>query len=170
MRLISGHQTTERGDLMTLIKREDLMWPFEDRLNKVLDNFFGKSVSSNLRNEIKSRSSYPKLDVYEKDDQYRIDVAIPGVDPDEIKVEVYPEGGQRFMRIRGGMSSEHRHSDANYSMKELRRSSFSRILVLPSELEDQEPEATYKNGMLHLVWNIDKRSENHKSIPIKKEE
>lgn len=153
--------------------REDLFYPFEQAFDKIFDEFFG----GNALSTVKGKSGYPRLDVIAADGKWIIEAALPGVKVEDVTVEILPnvpgvvqnKPPQRVLKISGRMSEDHQYTDeAKYHVKELRRSSFERSMVLPDYVEG-EPEATMKNGILSLTWNVPElKVPERKTIPIKK--
>ena len=86
------------------------------------------------------------LDVYAEGDNFVIEAALPGVDPDAVNVSVLanqvtisgeyptaaPEGRQYLFRERG-------------------TGRFERTIYLPTDLNADQTEARYEHGMLRLV-------------------
>jgi HSP20 family molecular chaperone IbpA len=151
-----------------LPRRDDLFHPFEQYFNKIYDEFFQGDFGSG----IKSRVGYPKVDVLTENGKYIVEVAAPGVQAEDITVEILPyqeHDDRKVLKISGQMSEARQHSpDTQYHVKELRRSSFERMMLLPDTIEG-EPEATMKDGILSLVWNCPEAKEpERKLIPVKK--
>lgn len=153
-----------------LPRREDFFFPLQKEFDKLFDELFGPKRLPSLLNGVKSRSGYPKLDILVTDGKYRIEVAVPGVEPDDLKIEVLPDGNQRVLRISGRMSHDYQYSNnIDYLFRELTRAKFQRVVRLPDEARG-DPEAVIKNGMLTLTWTLEKPLEAEvKLIPIKKE-
>lgn len=156
-----------------IIRRENFFAPFEQMINKVYDDIASDSGLQALRNYSRS-SHYPKLDVLTFDNRYVIEAAIPGVKPEDIKVEILPyEGGQpssKMLKISGKMSRDYQYSNTiEYSVKELRRSFFERSMLLPDDLEG-DPEAVIDNGILRMTWGMPKSMQPTKAklIDVKK--
>jgi HSP20 family molecular chaperone IbpA len=161
-----------------LPRREDFFFPLQKEFDKLFDELFGPKRLPSLLNGVKSRSGYPKLDILVTDGKYRVEVAVPGVEPDDLKIEILVESDsclgiethQRVLRISGRMSHDYQYSNnIDYLFRELTRAKFQRIVRLPDEAKG-EPEAVIKNGMLTLTWTLEKPLEAEvKLIPIKKE-
>jgi HSP20 family molecular chaperone IbpA len=151
-------------------RREDVFFPLQQEFDKLFDELFGPKRLPAFLNGVKSRSGYPKLDILVTDGRYRIEVAVPGVDPDNLKVEVVPESNHRMLRLVGRMSHDYQYSnDTDYLYRELTRAKFQRVIRLPDEVKG-DPEAVFRNGMLTLTWKLEKPLEAEaKLIPIKKE-
>jgi HSP20 family molecular chaperone IbpA len=150
-------------------RREDLFAPFENYFNKIFDEFFTDSG----RSCVKGRVGYPKIDVLIEKDKWIVEVAAPGATADDITVELLPcqeKSTKRVLKISGRVGEEHQYSsEAQYFIKELRRSSFERMIVLPEQVKG-EPEATMKDGILRLTWQLPEvRAPAAKKITIRKE-
>ncbi len=161
-------------------RREDLFFPLQQQFDKLFDELFGSKRLPSFLNSVKSRSGYPKLDILVTDGKYRIEVAVPGVEPDDLKIEVLQEEESapfgidgpkhRLLRLTGRMSHDYQYSnETDYHYRELTRAKFQRVIRLPDEVRG-DPEAVVKNGMLTLTWSLEKPLEAEaKLIPIKKE-
>jgi HSP20 family protein len=149
-----------REDLSHL--RDSFFFPIEQVFDNFFDEFWGASKTFS-----RSGFNYPKMDVTITGDDFTIRAAIPGVDADEIKVEVI----DGVVRISGEMSEEFKSEEQNYYVKELCKRKFSREVQLPEDVVDDNPEASLKNGILTLKWKTKIKEEKTKPkiIPIKTE-
>lgn len=147
-------------------RRNDVFAPFESFFNQVFDEMWGDF--SGLKSN--SRKGFPVLDVIVDDGKWIIEALVPGVKPEDLTVDIEPsqEGGLRLLRISGHMDEAHQYSEkAQYYKKEVRRTAFERSLYLPDYVSG-EPEATLKNGMLKLSWEVPElKLPEKKNIPIK---
>ena len=86
------------------------------------------------------------LDVVERDDSYVLRADVPGIKPDEVKIEV--EGDVLTV------SAEHEESEEetkdNFLRRERRYGSFSRTVTLPKRVTADQIEATVKNGVVEV--------------------
>lgn len=146
-------------------KREDFFYPIEEYFNSIFDDFFNtKNLSS-----LKSKVNFPKLDIYTTDKTWNVEVAIPGMKPEDISVEIEENNKDKILVISGKFEKEEDSSKTFYSIKELRKSSFSRKVLLPENVSG-EPEATIKNGILKLIWELPEKEtvkNNIKKISVK---
>ena len=129
------------------LNREDYFRPFEQAFDRILNEF----QSHDLKN-LKSNAGYPKMDVMTHGNEFLVEVAIPGVQPDQIKVEIEPRKNHDehdVLSISGTMENTRTH--AEYHIRELSRKTFKRSMLLPQYLRG-DPQATYKNGLLTLIW------------------
>jgi HSP20 family protein len=86
------------------------------------------------------------LDVSTTNDELVIEAALPGVRPEDVDVTV--EDGT--LTIRGQMNTERSENQGDFLVREIRRGVFSRSLSLPTGLEPDKAQATFKDGMLTL--------------------
>lgn len=139
------------------------------------DHFFDEFFSTPVLDFAKSNVNYPKMDVGFKGKEFMIQAAVPGVEPDALKVEVRPfgTGSVHIVRISGEMDEEFRFVDEKWSVKELCKRKFSRTIPLPLDVLDTSPVATLRNGILTLKWKLESKEaikEEVKRIPIQVEE
>lgn len=139
--------------------KSDFSFPMQKMFDSFFDNFFDSFFES--KNEFKKdfnlkSCDYPKIDIFSENDKMLLKAAVPGVDPNDVKIEITQNG---LLKISGKSSQENRSESSNYFSKELRMSQFSRTVQLPKYLVNQDPIAEVKNGMLTLTWNIPKPEE-----------
>ena len=90
----------------------------------------------------------PAVDVRESEQELRLDVELPGINPDD--VELTAENG--VLTIRGEKKSERKEGDedARYHVVERSYGSFMRSFQLPQGIDDSRIEADYNNGILAI--------------------
>ena len=86
------------------------------------------------------------VDVYESDGYIFIKSAIAGIKPDELEISI--EGDT--VLIRGERRSNEEDRGKNYFYKECYWGSFSREIILPTEVDGGKSEASMKNGILTI--------------------
>jgi len=130
------------------VTRDDFFAPIEQQFDKFFDGFFN---NHSLLDGAKSNTGYPKLDVVQDGDYWKIKAALPGVDIKNVNVEIEDDG---LVKISGEMSQEYQtqNRDSHYFVKELHKSKFSRSLKLPKYIQG-DPTASMKNGILTLSWH-----------------
>lgn len=131
---------------------------FDKHINRAFEYAFNPSSISTVKNGIKNNSGYPKIDSYYVDDKYVIEAAVPGLSENDISVEVKDEINEnktsKYIKISGEKIQT--NENVNFNRKELKKSSFSRLELLPEDIEG-DPEAKVKDGLLTLVWNVRKK-------------
>ena len=93
-------------------------------------------------------------DVVETADDVRVTMEIPGIDASEIDITI----DNNVLRISGEKRSMREEGEASaYRLTERRYGRFERSFVLPRDVRSESCEASYENGVLHVV--LPKREE-----------
>ena len=143
---ISKH--TQEGKMPGTLTRWD---PFAEltsmrnAMDRIFEQGFGRFPS--LRNGEEFGPSTLGLDVYETDGSYVVKAAVPGVDPDQLDIEVKDD----VLTIRGSFEQRDESEDENYLRRELRTGSFERTLRLPPTVDAANADAQFDRGMLKLT-------------------
>lgn len=85
------------------------------------------------------------VDVQAEDDAYTITALVPGLDPDDLSIEVL----NNTVTLRGEFT-ELTKDDKKYLLSELPTGRFSRVITLPTALEPGKADASMKNGVFRL--------------------
>jgi len=80
-------------------------------------------------------------------DSFKIEVAAPGFEKDQIKVAVE----ENTLKIWAEKESNKLEEGEKYTRKEYNFSSFSRHFTLPKTVNAEKIEATYTNGILSVM-------------------
>ncbi|SDP65248.1 Hsp20/alpha crystallin family protein [Desulforhopalus singaporensis] len=115
---------------------------FDDFFDDFLTPAFWTQNKNTLRN-----SKELKVDIYEKDNHIVIDAELPGVEKDDISVDVK----SKLITLTAERKSNEEVTDNNYYRKETRYGTFKRSFNLPFEIETDNVEANFKNGILRLT-------------------
>lgn len=103
-----------------------------------------------------------KCDIYEKDNIYHIEADIPGFTKDDIKVE-FNKGN---LTITAEKSNDEEQEEKNYLRRERYYGKYQRTFYL-GEINEEEAEATFLNGILKITIPKKLEEENKKYIEIK---
>ena len=104
----------------------------------------------------------PSVDMYEKDGKYYLTAELPGVQKDDISINV--EGD--VVTLSGKKESKREEKDASYYFSETRQGSFSRSFRLPQSVDEDKVNARFKDGVLTLEIPT-KETEKSRKIEIK---
>jgi len=88
----------------------------------------------------------PKLDISETDEKYEVRVEVPGVDKENISIDINKE----TLTIRGDKRMEKEDKGEKYHSIERSYGSFQRVLTLPSDADRDRIDAKFKDGVLRL--------------------
>jgi len=89
----------------------------------------------------------PTLDLGASDKEYTISVELPGVDENDVKLEVMDD----TLTIRGEKRQEKEEKERNYYRIERSYGSFQRMLSLPEDADQENIKAVFKKGVLTVT-------------------
>lgn len=157
------------------------LWTELDQVRRRVDDLFGRFFGSaaispvalvNPRAVVSGAGEIePDMDVYENDAEFIVHAALPGVDPNDIRVEA-TEKSIRLTAERSTFSSEAPEHAANPAARRLQSrfshvSRFSTSYALPSEIDPYGSRAEIRNGQLELhLPKRDARTSRTVEIPI----
>ncbi|RLD15908.1 Hsp20/alpha crystallin family protein [candidate division KSB1 bacterium] len=99
--------------------------------------FFGEPVTSLM----------PLMNIEETKDAYKISVELPGMEKDDIDIEVK----DNVLTISGEKKEERESEEGTFYRRERRFGKFSRSINLPNDINIDDISAEYKNGVLMLT-------------------
>lgn len=145
-------------------RRIDLFSEFGQDLDKVFNEVFGAP----LLNGRKSKG-YPLLDAVRDETSLTLQYTVPGVKLDDLNVEVSNDDQGKLLTVSGRLSSDYAYKEKEYQIRELSSQEFRRVIRLPEDVLDEEPEATLKDGILRLVFktNLVEAKPSVKKLKIK---
>jgi HSP20 family protein len=130
-------------------------------LRNMLDNFWNNDL---MNDELyKTGRMMPSVNVKETEKEYQIEVAAPGMKKQDFNIAV--ENG--ILTISADVKDEKEEKKDNYTRREFSYSSFTRSFTLPQDVDENNIQARYENGVLYL--NIVKTKETKpqkRTIPL----
>ena len=90
----------------------------------------------------------PAINVIEDDQQYKIEVATPGMTKDDFKVHVNKDGNLVIEMEK--KAKEECKKECNYIRREFAYTRFHQTLILPENAEKDKIEAYVQNGVLKI--------------------
>ena len=127
--------------------------------NNLFDDMFDDSF-------FRSYNSYMKTDIKEVDNQYVLDIEMPGFNKKDISVEL----NDGYLTISGNKSTNNDEKDTkgNIIRQERYSGSYSRRFYVGDSIKKEDIKANYDNGELkiYLPKTTTKEVENHNYIPI----
>jgi HSP20 family protein len=89
----------------------------------------------------------PALDISERKDAYLVTVELPGVEADDLEITM--EDG--LLTIQGERHFAHDSSEQQFHRVERRYGAFRRSITLPAQVQAEQIEASFDNGVLQIV-------------------
>src|SRR5262245_32184906 len=86
----------------------------------------------------------PPVNITENKDEYMVSLAVPGMKKDDFKIDV----NGNMLTISSEKEESKEEKDKRFTRKEYSYSSFSRSFTLPEEVNKEQIEARYEEGVL----------------------
>jgi HSP20 family protein len=102
----------------------------------------------------------PAVDIYEEGNQWVVKADIPGVESRDIDLQVTDDG----LKISAETIDEEQTQDKGYYRSERRFGSFRRFIPLPAEVDPNQANANFRNGVLEV--RLPKSEASTRRIPI----
>lgn len=137
---------------MSLMKRYNPEFP---SIPSLFDNLWSRDWMdwANL-NFSDTNTTLPAVNVAEKDDEFAIELAAPGMKKDDFRISL--DGN--VLTISSEKKNEKEEKSGKYSRREFSYQSFQRSFTLPvGRVETEKVAARYENGILYI--QIPKREE-----------
>jgi HSP20 family protein len=117
-----------------------------------LNGFFGKDLFNEYNTPAFS-GSVPAVNVVENKEGFRIEVAAPGLQKSDFKLNL--EKNQ--LTISAHQEQKNEEAGEKYTRREFKYSSFQRTFTLPNSVDGDRIEANYSEGILNVT--LPKREE-----------
>jgi HSP20 family protein len=92
-------------------------------------------------------SRIPSANINETEKEYKIELAVPGLDKKDFKVAI--DNGVLY--VSSEREEERQEDEANYTRREYSFNSFRRSFSLPENCIEDKIKAKYENGILNLI-------------------
>ena len=130
-------------------------WPgqtaLQDEIKQVFDRFFDNANTD--ESAVVTAQWVPRVDIKEEPNRFVIYADLPGIDPQDIEVQM----DKGILSIKGERSSESSTETERFSRVERRYGSFHRRFALPDSADADGISASGRNGVLEIA--IPKRAE-----------
>ncbi|MBE7383859.1 MAG: Hsp20/alpha crystallin family protein [Leptolyngbya sp. SIO1E4] len=129
---------------MTLVRWQ----PFREMqdVQREMNRLFEDMLTPSDRGDGFNVAFSPAAEIEETEDAYQLRLEVPGMEPNDISIEVTAEA----VSIKGERKTETREEQAGVTRTEFRYGQFQRVIPLPGRIKNQDVSANYKNGILHL--------------------
>jgi HSP20 family protein len=113
-------------------------------MNRMFDTFFRGGVQD--EGNLYRTGWTPAIDIAEFDREYRVNVELPGVSKDDVKITM--QGN--ILTIRGEKKRQEYDKDVNLHRSERWFGTFQRSFTLPTTVRSDRIEAQYADGILTI--------------------
>ncbi len=109
----------------------------------------------------------PSVDIRDEDSQIRIEAELPGVSEKDVEVSLSPDS----LIIKGEKKQETEEKEKGYYCEERSYGAFERAIPLPVDVDRENVQATFKNGVLNIILKKSPEAARQmKKIPVRAEE
>lgn len=115
-------------------------WP------SLVDEFFGKDLLGNIIDDF-TGVNMPAVNIVEEKDDFRIEVAAPGLDKKDFKIDL----NNNVLTISSEKNDEKEEKSERFMRREFSYSSFKRSFTLPETAQVDKIVANHKNGILQIT-------------------
>ncbi len=161
-------QRTERGGLTRRGEQEHWLTPFSlmrrlsDELDRAFTTSFGLPTWGRGTEEFGLWS--PAVEVRTDENNLMVAIELPGINKDNVKVEVTNEG----LVITGERRYEHEDRRRGFYRSERSYGKFYRVVPLPDGIDADKAKAQFKEGVLEVQIPLpESMQRKNKEIPIK---
>jgi HSP20 family protein len=149
---------------MTLIKFNPAKEFFRERMmpteiNSLFDSIFNEGMAKFERNVFFT----PRVDVIEKETQFWVHVALPGLKKEEINIDL----AKNVMTISGERKLKNENKEDKYHMVENFYGKFSRSFTLPENVDSTKIDAQFEDGILNVSIPKAEVKQNTTKVVIK---
>lgn len=116
-------------------------------------SFFNNALERFWADESESLNWLPSANIKERAQDFKIDLAVPGMDKKDFQIEVE----NKVLTVSGERKEEVSEENEKLTRREFHYGSFKRSFSLPETADSENINANYNNGVLTLV--IGKKSE-----------
>jgi HSP20 family protein len=136
-----------------------LMRRMTEEMDRVIQEF-------GLERDAGNRTGWsPAIEVTERDGKYNVRAELPGLSPNDVKVEVANDA----LVIQGERKVEREEKDGGVQRTERQYGLFYRNIPLPEGADVDHANAKFQNGMLEVTIPVPQQKEQRRSIPIESE-
>jgi len=117
----------------------------QDEIKQVFDRFFGQEDTDS--SAVVTAQWVPRVDIKEEAERFVIYADLPGIDPQDIEVQM----DKGILSIKGQRQGESTAETERYSRVERRYGSFHRRFALPDSADADGISASGRNGVLEIA-------------------
>ncbi|MBZ8179620.1 Hsp20/alpha crystallin family protein [Oscillatoria salina] len=119
-----------------------------DSLQREMNRLFDSFLTEDGEHRRSAMATFaPAAEIEETADAIHLRLEIPGMEPQDLDVQVTAEA----VSIRGERKSQFKSEEEGMTRTEFRYGQFQRVIPLPGKIKNNEVQAEYKDGILQLT-------------------
>jgi HSP20 family protein len=148
-----ANDSAKQGKPVGITRRTGPLSPFRDE-ERWFESFFPRGWMRPFHMDWPSFHDFPvnfeermpKVDVIDRDAEVVVRAEVPGVEKDDLDITMT----DHTVTIKGKTKHEEKEEKGDYYRCEISSGSFARTLALPSDVDTDKAEASFKDGVLEL--------------------
>ncbi len=145
-------------------EKSPAIYPLRDAIGRLFDESVWHPFGEMAAYENGWNLDFPRLDVKEGKDLVKVTADIPGIDPENIDIEVEDD----YLVISGKQEREQKEEEENVYREERSYGEFRREVALPALVDSEKVKAKTKDGVLRIEFPKVEKTESRK-IKIERE-
>lgn len=165
----TGIARREHVTPVRMVSPFSLMRRFSDEMDRLFGDFgVGRGLASGFGREFDRLAELegamwsPQVEAFEREGKLIVRADLPGLTKDDIDVDVTNDA----IKIRGERRQEKEETEEGYYRSERSYGSFYREIPLPSGVNGDEANATFRNGVLEITLPAPARQPSSRRIEI----
>jgi HSP20 family protein len=125
---------------------------FRHEMDRLFDDFFSPAEARSFGRPAAASAggmggAWPSLDVSETPEAYKVCAELPGLDPEDVQIELKDNA----LTLSGEKRDERREEDGDRFYAERAYGRFRRTIPLPAEVDPDKCDASFKDGLLTVT-------------------
>jgi HSP20 family protein len=152
-----------------------MMRRMQEDMDRMFGHFFGGSGGLGLTSPAAGQQWAPSVDVSQTEREWCIEADLPGVDKDQIEVQV--QQGHLLLRAEmrqeqadepeGDEQQQREGAQRQYQRRERRYGFFERVLSLPENVDQENIHCDFRNGVLTVhIPKTEQARQQSRRIPV----
>ena len=112
-------------------------------LPSIFDDFFGNEWMA------KANTTAPAVNIIETDDEYKVEIAAPGLTKDDFKVHVNDDN-ELIVSVEKKTENKEQNKKHTYLRREFSYTQFQQRMILPENVAKEKIDAKVENGVLNI--------------------
>lgn len=122
--------------------------PFQEirrELDQVFDRFLGEGLFPQSAERLERATISPQVDIAKEDDSLRIEIDLPGVDPEDVECTL----AENVLTVKGERRKQKVEGRAGLQERQFGR--FERSITMPDDIDEDKLEARFDRGVLTIT-------------------
>ena len=151
--------TLKIGDMIMTPVRRSQNW-----LPSIFNDFFDNDWM------VKANATAPAINVFETENEYKLELAAPGMTKDDFNVHIDEENNLVISMEKKTEDNKEAKKEGRYLRREFSYTKFQQTMILPDNVDKEKISAHVENGVLNIVlpkFTEEEKEKAKKVIDIK---